>query len=311
MSEAIIDLHYLADSQPSLCIPRVFNNVTEERIRRVFDEIGLGKISGIDIKERKNEKGESFKRVFVHFEKWFWNEDAQSARRKLISGKEIKIVYDNPWFWKVSASKWGQNSDSQQRRDAYRPSLRPHIEFDDEPRPKTTDEFGRDLRMRRETEEHQRSDDSRRQDNRRGDNRRGDDRRAADRRDVRKPTGTSVPIAPSLPQEIAPSLPRKAERSKSPAPVVKPFEPRSPSSSPPRMRPTKEEEMRQEKLLNIDYGDVPIPPPKKRNLALKKARVLVEEADGSQRESLKDIVVRCAEMSIEDKNASDELYGDL
>lgn len=101
-----IDLRFLAESQPSLCIPRVFNNITETKIRQVFDELGLGKISRIDIKERKNEKGDSVKRVYVHFEKWFWNESAQSARRKLISGKEIKIVYDNPWFWKVSASKW-------------------------------------------------------------------------------------------------------------------------------------------------------------------------------------------------------------
>ena len=101
-----IDLRFLAESQPSLCIPRVFNNITESKIRQVFDELGLGKISGVDIKERKNEKGEPVKRVYIHFEKWFWNENAQSARRKLISGKEIKIVYDNPWFWKVSASKW-------------------------------------------------------------------------------------------------------------------------------------------------------------------------------------------------------------
>jgi hypothetical protein len=101
-----IDLRFLAESQPSLCIPRVFNNITETKIRQVFDELGLGKISRIDIKERKNEKGDTVKRVYVHFEKWFWNESAQSARRKLISGKEIKIVYDNPWFWKVSASKW-------------------------------------------------------------------------------------------------------------------------------------------------------------------------------------------------------------
>ena len=101
-----IDLRFLAESQPSLCIPRIFNNITESKIRQVFDELGLGKISGIDIKERKNEKGEPVKKLYIHFEKWFWNESAQSARRKLISGKEIKIVYDNPWFWKVSASKW-------------------------------------------------------------------------------------------------------------------------------------------------------------------------------------------------------------
>jgi len=106
-----IDLRYLAESQPSLCIPRVFNNISESKIRQVFDELGLGRISGVDIKERRNEKGDSFKRVYIHFEKWFWNENAQSARKKLVSGKEIKIVYDNPWFWKVSASKWTPSRD--------------------------------------------------------------------------------------------------------------------------------------------------------------------------------------------------------
>jgi hypothetical protein len=113
MTEQIIniELRYLAESQPSLCIPRVFNNISESKIRQVFDELGLGRISGVDIKERRNEKGDSFKRVYIHFEKWFWNENAQSARKKLVSGKEIKIVYDNPWFWKVSASKWTPSRD--------------------------------------------------------------------------------------------------------------------------------------------------------------------------------------------------------
>lgn len=108
----MIDLRFLAESQPSLCIPRVFNNITDSKIRQVFDELGLGRISRIDIKERKNEKGDPVKRVYIHFEKWFWNENAQSARKKLISGKEIKIVYDNPWFWKVSASKWAPSNNN-------------------------------------------------------------------------------------------------------------------------------------------------------------------------------------------------------
>ena len=117
-----IDLRFLAESQPSLCIPRVFNNITESKIRQVFDELGLGKISGVDIKERRNEKGEPVKRVYIHFEKWFWNESAQSSRRKLISGKEIKIVYDNPWFWKVSASKWAPSHNNYEIGQTERPN---------------------------------------------------------------------------------------------------------------------------------------------------------------------------------------------
>ena len=128
-----VELRYIADSQPSLCIPRVFNNITEPRIHKVFNELGLGKISRIDIKERKSEKGESYKRVYVHFDKWFWNEDAQAARKKLLSGKEIKIVYDNPWFWKVSASKWSPRNEHQEMGAPAPQRSRAHIEFDDEP----------------------------------------------------------------------------------------------------------------------------------------------------------------------------------
>jgi hypothetical protein len=149
MTDSIVDLRYLAESQPSLCIPRVFNNIDETRLRRVFDELELGKIHHIDIIVRKNDKGEAFKRVYIHFEKWSWNENAQAARRKLISGKEIKIVYDNPWFWKVSANKWTPSND----RRVEGPRARPHIEFDDSPkRSREVDEFGRNNVMRKEYE---------------------------------------------------------------------------------------------------------------------------------------------------------------
>jgi hypothetical protein len=123
MSDSIVDLRYIADSQPSLCIPRVFNNIDDARIRIVFEQLDLGKIHHIDIIARKNEKGESFKRVYIHFEKWFWNETAKAARTKLVSGKEIKIVYDNPWFWKVSANKWAPSSKEPEIRRIAQPYI--------------------------------------------------------------------------------------------------------------------------------------------------------------------------------------------
>ena len=143
------NLNLLAETQPSICIPRVFNNIAEKKIRQVFDELNLGKISRIDIKERKNEKGEVFNRVYIHFEKWFWNEDAQTARRKLILGKEIKIIYDKPWFWKVSASKWEPPTNQklllQESQKQVKRSSSVYIKFDDEE--DVTDEFGRSLHL--------------------------------------------------------------------------------------------------------------------------------------------------------------------
>jgi hypothetical protein len=88
----------------SLCIPRVFVNIDEKRVRSVFEQL-LGKIYRVDIIERTNEKGEKYKRVFVHFEYWFETEEAQKAKARLEEGKELKIVYDDPWFWKVSVNK--------------------------------------------------------------------------------------------------------------------------------------------------------------------------------------------------------------
>jgi hypothetical protein len=88
---------------PSLCIPRVFSNVTENHIRSIFDQLELGEIFRIDVISKSTDKGEKFNRVFIHFKQWYSNENADMALERLLNGKEIKIVYDDPWFWKVSA----------------------------------------------------------------------------------------------------------------------------------------------------------------------------------------------------------------
>jgi len=48
----------LHESQPSLCIPRVCNKITEHFIRNVFESLSFGKILRIDINYYINEKGE-------------------------------------------------------------------------------------------------------------------------------------------------------------------------------------------------------------------------------------------------------------
>jgi len=104
-------------NEPSLCIPRVFGNISEDRVRTVIKKLNIGLIKRIDMIPKKNDKGEDYKRVFIHFERWFTDvPDAIEARKRLIEGKEIKIVYDNPWFWKVSASKFDGNNKTKNMR---------------------------------------------------------------------------------------------------------------------------------------------------------------------------------------------------
>ena len=86
----------------TLCIPRVFSNIGEKRIRSVFYALKIGHIGRIDIVSKISERGEKFNRVFIHFERWFDTANAHSAIKLLSEGNDIKVIYDDPWFWKVS-----------------------------------------------------------------------------------------------------------------------------------------------------------------------------------------------------------------
>lgn len=140
MSLTNFDLNYLAPNQPSMCIPRVFENINELQVREVFEQLDLGELDHIDIIERSSEKGEKYKRIFIHFRKWYWNDDAINARRRLVEGKDIKVVYNMPWFWKISANRWTGNN-QQRESNAIHEDIRrnvrhngPRIEFDDDRR---------------------------------------------------------------------------------------------------------------------------------------------------------------------------------
>ena len=90
---------------PSLCIPRTHANIRKERIFAVIRSLGLGWIGRIDVVEKKDEKtGTPFIRVFIHFTKWFQNAQTRQFLEHLETQKSANIVYDEPWFWKVTKS---------------------------------------------------------------------------------------------------------------------------------------------------------------------------------------------------------------
>jgi hypothetical protein len=109
----------------SLCIPRVFLNIDEKRIRRIFDELDIGEIQRIDIVNKTTEKGEKYNRVFVHFKRWFDTENANLVRERLLEGKEIKIIYEDPWFWKVSAYR--EPNKSHRKTPMRQPKMEVHV----------------------------------------------------------------------------------------------------------------------------------------------------------------------------------------
>ena len=114
----------------SICIPRAFANITESRVRKVFDALGIFRIARVDMIQRKNEKGDAYQRIFVHIQDWTETADAQKARDRLLAGKELKIVYDDPWFWKASLNNWTPKPKPENTVYDRKPRIR--LEFEDQ-----------------------------------------------------------------------------------------------------------------------------------------------------------------------------------
>ena len=91
-------------SEPSICIPRTLNNITWRTVKDAFEAIiGKGTVERVDLIGDRN--GEPFCKIFVHMRYWPNEGEGVNIRERLLGGETVKIVYDNPWFWKCSASR--------------------------------------------------------------------------------------------------------------------------------------------------------------------------------------------------------------
>jgi len=90
---------------PSLCIPRVDFNITKDQIYNIFEKLDFGRLNRIDVINKKSPKGDNYKCVFIHYYYWYKNEKAIKIKNRILDKNDVKIVYDFPWFWKVSLNK--------------------------------------------------------------------------------------------------------------------------------------------------------------------------------------------------------------
>jgi hypothetical protein len=89
----------------TLCIPRTDINISEPFVRNIFNNLNIGIIGRIDLVKKQTEKGGQYMRIFIHINKWHNTENANIAKERLLNGKDIKIIYHDPWFWKISVYK--------------------------------------------------------------------------------------------------------------------------------------------------------------------------------------------------------------
>lgn len=232
-----IDFRTLPANVPVLCIPRVYANISETRIRKIFDDLDMGTLDHIDMVSKTSDKGEKFNRVFVHFRRWNNSENANIARERLLNGKEIKIIYDEPWFWKISAYREAERKPAITSGGHF-PKGKPTLAFDSDEEKSSRPVVSTPLR-----DSFKAPRDDRRRDERPRDDRRRDDH-----------------YRPRPGYRNRPHDNRREDN-------IKHHVPRSPSNSPPRERSTNDDKtsVNVDNGLNVDYRDVALPP-KRRNI---------------------------------------------
>jgi hypothetical protein len=90
----------------SLYIPRVFSNITEDRIARVFESLSFGYVSRVDLVAKESADGKPYNSAYVHFDNWF-DTTANRAFQDRVTDPErdARVVYDDPWYWIVLENK--------------------------------------------------------------------------------------------------------------------------------------------------------------------------------------------------------------
>jgi hypothetical protein len=86
-----------------ICIPRIDSGISNDYILKTFTKLNIGSIQKItDIPLRSDS---DYKRVFIKVK---WNGNTANGKyiyNRLKSGENAKIVYEMPWYWKITASK--------------------------------------------------------------------------------------------------------------------------------------------------------------------------------------------------------------
>lgn len=82
----------------SIYIPHVFMNIGEDRIKKVFEKLRLGKVKHVDFVLKQNGKSSAY----IHLEHWYDNVASVNFQERVRNpDKEARIVYDEPWYWVV------------------------------------------------------------------------------------------------------------------------------------------------------------------------------------------------------------------
>jgi hypothetical protein len=120
-------------THPSICIPRTFTSIrgkpTKAAVFNTMRDLKVGHIDRIDVVQKTDARGERYCTIYVHLEWNVRNQLARDTRQKLLDGNDVKIVYDDPWFWKCTMST--MEKPDREGGDGGRSAPKPRIDLGD------------------------------------------------------------------------------------------------------------------------------------------------------------------------------------
>ena len=91
---------YKINDSMSVFIPRLFSNITNERIISVFQNNLIGIVEHVDLVSKMDTTGTMYNSAYIHFKSWFHNSISENLQEKIMNPEKVaRIVYDDPWFW--------------------------------------------------------------------------------------------------------------------------------------------------------------------------------------------------------------------
>ena len=117
------------NNELSIYIPRVFANISKERVGHIFKSLKIGEVSIIDFVPREDSNtGEPYNMAFVHFSEWYDNTASKNFQDRVTDpDTDAKVVYDDPWYW-ICLPNLNPKPDAQRLMEEQLQFLQQHIE---------------------------------------------------------------------------------------------------------------------------------------------------------------------------------------
>jgi hypothetical protein len=90
----------------SLFVPHVYSNFTSAKVMEVFNGLHIGEVKSVDLVSKMGSDSKHYNAVYVHFTRWYDTDVAHDFQERLLDPtKEVKVMYDHPWYWIVLENK--------------------------------------------------------------------------------------------------------------------------------------------------------------------------------------------------------------